>query len=64
MIKRTLYFGNACYLKKKDMQLIIVYSILILTVVLSLYAIIKSIRRKDDPCKGCEFKNRCEKSHD
>ncbi len=25
MIKRTLYFGNACYLKKKDMQLIIVY---------------------------------------
>lgn len=25
MIKRTLYFGNACYLKKKDMQLIVVY---------------------------------------
>ena len=21
MIKRTLYFGNPCYLKKKDMQL-------------------------------------------
>lgn len=25
MIKRTLYFGNACFLKKKDMQLIVVY---------------------------------------
>ncbi len=25
MIKRTLYFGNPCYLKKKDMQLNIVY---------------------------------------
>lgn len=25
MIKRTLYFGNACNLKKKDMQLIVTY---------------------------------------
>jgi len=25
MIKRTLYFGNPCYLKKKDMQIIIEY---------------------------------------
>ncbi len=42
------------------MQLLIVYIILALTIAYAIYAMVKYLRRKNDPCDGCagcEIKN-------